>query len=310
MSEIVDTNQLQKKQSFNTWRGKKIRSSSNSKYILKEISIENLFELYNSGTLIIPEFQRDVNESKIIQMIKTYQSDSENFSYLTNPLQIAKLVISSDPYISSELYFLIDGQHRFYMYKQLYETDTINGHIFINFIRFDSIEEMQIQYMKFNADNPDIYFDIGEIQGYQNYIRYQEFTKSISKLYKKYFKSEDTELYSLETFVKQLELREYLDYFEKIDQAINYINSKNRSFYSKYYLEKSIQLFKSKKIQDCIKDKKIFSIKSNNFLDWLMCEDQDVPVFVFYHTIKKTKTGTNKTKKIVNNFNDDIYHNE
>ena len=310
MSEIVDlekdTNQSQKKQSFNTWRGKKIRSTSNSKYILKEISIENLIELYNSGILIIPEFQRDVNKNKINQMIKTFQSDPESFSYLTNPLQIAKLVIPSDPSVSSELYFLIDGQHRFYMYKELYETDAINGHIFINFITFDSIEEMQTQYMKFNADNPDVYFDISEIQGYQNYVRYQEFTKSIGKLYKKYFKSEEIEIYSLETFVKQLELREYLDYFEKNDQAINYLNSKNRSFYSKYYLEKSIELFKNKKIQDYIKDKKIFSIKSNNFLDWLMCEDQDVPVFVFSHTIKKTKTGMRKTQKTVNNFNSDI----
>ena len=300
MEQIVQTDedsQVKNKKTFNTWRGKKIRSTTSSKYIIKEISIENLIECYNKGILIIPEFQRDVNKNKITQMIKTYRADPESFSYLTNPIQIAKLVLSTDPSISTELYFLIDGQHRFHMYKQLYESEAIDGFVFINFITFETIEEMQTQYMKFNADNPNVYFDIGEIQGYQNYIKYQEFSKQLGKLYKKYFKSEDTEIYSLEAFIKQLESREYLDYFEKIDDAINYLNSKNRTFYSGFYKDKSIESFSNKKIQDLIKDKKIFSIKSNNFLDWLMCEDQDVPIFVFSHTIKKSKSGTKKTQK-------------
>lgn len=292
---LDEDTQIKSKKTFNTWRGKKIRSTVSSKYTIKEISIENLMELYNSGVLIIPEFQRDVNKNKITQMIKSYRADPESFSYLTNPIQIAKLVSNSE----TNLYFLIDGQHRFHMYKQLYETEAIDGFVFINFITFETIEEMQTQYMKFNADNPDVYFDIGEIQGYQNYIKYQEFSKQLGKLYKKYFKSEDTEIYSLDAFIKQLEAREYLDYFEKIDDAISYLNSKNRSFCSAFYVDKSIDQYTNKKIQDLIKDKKIFSIKSNNFLDWLMCEDQDVPIFVFSHVIKRSKTGSKKTQKKV-----------
>ena len=133
-------------------------------------------------------------------------------------------------------------------------------------------------------------------------MRYQELGKALGKLYKKYFKSEEITIYSLDVFIKQLETREYLDYFEKIEDAITYINSKNRSFYSEYYAEKPIELFgKNKKEQEFIKDKKIFSLKSNNFIDWLMCEDQDVPLFVHQHIIKRSKTSTKKTLKSIQN---------
>jgi len=156
--------------------------------------------------------------------------------------------------------------------------------------------------MNFNVDNPDVYFDINEIIGYQNYIRYQEFSKGINKLYKKYFKTDVFGIYSLDSFMKQCEKYEYLDYFEKIDEAITYLNSKNRSFWTEYYSNEPIEKFaKDKRVCEFIKDKKIFSIKANNFIEWLMCEDQDVPQFKFTHIIKKSSPGAKKTLKIATN---------
>jgi len=101
--------QNKKKSSFNTFRGKTIRSTGNQKYSTKEITFENLVECFNKNILIIPEFQRAVSKDKIAKMKKSYLDDSEIFNYLTNPLQIASLKNMSDPAISSELYFLIDG---------------------------------------------------------------------------------------------------------------------------------------------------------------------------------------------------------
>lgn len=308
LTETIDLteepNQLQtkKKSSFNTFRGKTIRSTGNLKYSTKEISFENLVECYNKNILIIPEFQRAVSKDKIAKMKKSYLDDSEIFNYLTNPLQVAKLKNTSDPSITSELYFLIDGQHRFFAYKELYENSSIDGHVYVNFISCETPEQIHKFYMSFNVDNPDVYFDINEIIGYQNYIKYQEFSKGINKLYKKYFKTDDIAIYSLDGFIKQCEKYEYLDYFEKIDEAITYLNSKNKSFYSEYYSNEPIEKFNyNKKVQEFIKDKKIFSIKTNNFFEWLMCEDQDTPQFKFNHVIKKSSSTSKKTLKIASN---------
>jgi hypothetical protein len=291
--------QNKKKSSFNTFRGKTIRSTGNQKYSTKEISFENLVECFNKNILIIPEFQRAVSKDKIAKMKKSYLDDSEIFNYLTNPLQIASLKNMSDPAITSELYFLIDGQHRFFTYKELYEQNSIDGHIYVNFITCETPEQIHKFYMSFNVDNPDVYFDINEIIGYQNYVKYQEFSKGINKLYKKYFKTDDSAIYSLDSFVKQCEKYEYLDYFEKIDDAITYLNSKNRSYWIEYYSNEPIEKFNyNKKVQEFIKDKKIFSIKANNFLEWLMCEDQNVPQFKFNHVIKKSSSSSKKTLKI------------
>ena len=108
--DLTEVEQIQtKKKSFNTFRGRTIRSTGNSKYSTKEISFENLVECFNKNILIIPEFQRAVSKDKIAKMKKSYLDDSEIFNYLTNPLQVACLKNTSDPAITSELYFLIDG---------------------------------------------------------------------------------------------------------------------------------------------------------------------------------------------------------
>ncbi len=301
-TESVEEQLQTKKKSFNTFRGKTIRSTGNSKYSTREITFENLVECFNKNILIIPEFQRTVSKEKIAKMKKSYLDDSEIFNYLTNYLQIAILENTSDPTITSELYFLIDGQHRFFAFKELYDERSINGRACVNLIKCKSPEEMQKYYMNYNVDNPDVYFDINEIIGYQNYIKYQEFGKELKKIYKKNFKTDDSAIYSLENFIKQCEKYEYLDYFEKINDAITYLNSKNRSYWNEYYSNEPIEKFKyNKSVQDFIKDKKIFSIKANNFFEWLMCEDQDVPQFKFNHMIKKSSPSSKKTLKITTN---------
>lgn len=305
LESVSDQTQNQvktKKKSFGTFRGRTIRSTGNSKYSTKEITFENLVECFNKNILIIPEFQRAVSKEKIAKMKKSYLDDSEIFNYLTNPLQIACLKNTSDPSITSELYFLIDGQHRFFAYKEMYENSSIDGHVYVNFITCETPEQIHKFYMSFNVDNPDVYFDINEIIGYQNYIRYQEFSKGLNKLHKKYLKTDNDAIYSLDEFIKRCEKYEYLDYFEKIDEAINYLNSKNRSYWNEYYSNEPIEKFaKDKKVHEFIKDKKIFSIKANNFFEWLMCEDQDAPRFKFTHVIKKSSPSSKKTLKTTSN---------
>ena len=93
-----------------------ISNYNNAQYLKRCINSCLAQSYKNKEIIIIPEFQRILNMDKIDLMISSYSNDPDYFNYLTNPLQIVRLVEDK-----SELYFLIDGQHRFFMYKRLYE---------------------------------------------------------------------------------------------------------------------------------------------------------------------------------------------
>jgi hypothetical protein len=274
-----------KKFSFNSIRGKTIKKTN--RFCTKEITIENLIECYTKKIIIIPEFQRILNMEKIDLMLSSYKNDEEYFNYLTNPLQIVRLEDDS-----TELYFLIDGQHRFFMYKRLYDLTKINGLININIINCSSIDEMYKIYMNFNIDNKDIYFNANEIEIYQINAKYIELRNILNSLYKKYFKINDNLIYSLEGFVKELKNYGYLEYFETIKESISFLIERNDIFIEKYYLIESINIF-NKKEKLFILDKKIFSLVNNNFIDFLMCNDEELPTFKFSH---RASTKSRKTK--------------
>jgi hypothetical protein len=232
-----------------------------------------------------------VNEDKIDKMILSYQADEECFNYLTNPLQIAKLDDSTN------LYFLIDGQHRFFMYKRLYENKKINRLIHINIINCSSIEEMEKIYMNFNFDNKNIHFELDDIKNHQTLAKYNILRNKFKDLYKKYFKTNDKEIYSLEEFIKELFNFEYLDFFETINDSVEFIIIRNDLFFKNYYDRQPSNKF-NKKEKILINDKKIFTLKNNNFLEFLMLDDEDLHKFKYLHHVKELKS----TKKVkINN---------
>ena len=60
-----------------------------------------------------------------------------------------------------------------------------------------------------------------------------------------------------------------------------------------------IEIF-SKKEQEYIKIQKIFTLRNNNFLDFIMFDDSDVPTFKYTHISKKL---FKKTKTIIKSNN-------
>ena len=279
-----------KKISYNSIRGKTIKKTD--RFCTKEITIENLIECFNKEIIIIPEFQRILNMDKIDLMISSYSNDPDYFNYLTNPLQIVRLVEDK-----TELYFLIDGQHRFFMYKRLYENKKIDELININIINCKNIDDMYEIYKNFNYDNQDIHFNKDEIIDYITAEKYICLRNMLNTFYKKFFKTNDSQIYSLEGFVKILTKLNYLDYFETIKDAVSFLNERNNLFVKNYYDKEFIEIF-SKKDADFIRDKKIFSIKNNNFIDFLMIDDEDVPIFKYSHHIF-TNAKRKSTSKVI-----------
>ena len=272
-----------KKISYNSIRGKTIKKTE--RFCTKEITIENLIECFNKEIIIIPEFQRILNMDKIDMMIISYTNDPDYFNYLTNPLQIVRLVEDN-----TELYFLIDGQHRFFMYKNLYENKHTNELVNINIINCKSIDEIYKIYLNFNVDNQDIHFNKDEIIDYITAEKYIYLRNMLNTFYKKFFKTNDSQIHSLEGFVKILTKLNYLDYFETIKESISFLNERNNLFVKKYYDKEFIEIF-NKKDADLIREKKIFSLKNNNFIEFLMIDEEDIPQFKYKHNIiKKIKS--------------------
>ena len=105
---------------------------------------------FYENLLIIPKFNENVNMAKVEQMIQIYTTNKDYFNFLTNPLQIVKI---NNKLSIHSLYFLIDGKHRFYMYKKLFEKSNIDGLILINIITCNSIDEMYQIYKKLIKKN-------------------------------------------------------------------------------------------------------------------------------------------------------------
>jgi hypothetical protein len=269
-------------------RGESLKKSLDDKYHLKKVTFEHLIELFDDKVIVIPEFQRLVDHTKVDNLKEKFKTDHNYFLFCTAPLQLCKLTT-----ININCYFLIDGQHRFFAIKDLYEELKENNHIQINIFNSDSIDEIYEIYLKFNIDNPNI-FSKNDLIKYENKMKYIGLRDIFNTKYKKNFKNNDDHIYSIEEYIKILENENYLDYFDSIEEGEKYILNNNDNFYDKYYKKNEDIKIYYKIEQDLIKEKKVFTLRNNNFLEYLMTDDKND--FNFEHSSKKNF----KKMKIVN----------
>lgn len=296
LSELSDSIYYSEKlistKGYNSIRGRTLMSKD--KFILKEVSIENLIECINKKIIVIPEFQRLVNTSKIDNMLRSYKDNPNLFNFMTNPIQLAQLTI---PLENITTYYLIDGQHRYYMYKKLYENN-INVSLKVCIIKCDTVDEMHDYYNKLNCDNKNNLFDSKEINKYQNIIKYVLLRNEIKKQYGKYFKNNDNYIYSLDEFIKILQNNNFLDYFENtesISNIIMYIIEQNNIFLKNCYNKEQLNNLRTNEL-NLVTYKYIMAIRNNNFIDFLLRDDDNKP-FECIHKIDQRKLSKKKLKK-------------
>jgi hypothetical protein len=254
------------KRNYYSVRGKTLITKDN--FILKEVLMENIIECMEKKIIIIPEFQRLVNYDKIEKMYTSYNQNPNLFHFMTNPIQLAQLITQN-----ITTYYLIDGQHRYYMYKKLYDSN-INLSIRITIIKCESIEEMYNYYIKLNCDNKNNIFDEKEINTYQHILKYILLRNEMKKYYCKYFKNNDLNIYSIEEFINILKNYNFLENFketENISNILMYIIEQNNVFYEQCYAHINYHEYKFKKNEmNLIMNKHIFALKKNNFIDFLL----------------------------------------
>ena len=267
----------------------KIIYSDKNKYELKLMTYHELVLLYEKGDIVIPEWQRTLDQTKIDQITKYAKSNPNFFIFQTNPIQIISLTNDNGSYN-----FVIDGQHRLNAIIKNYELG-VNNMIMVAYTYCSNLEEVANIYKMINIETPNMAIPFDEITKEFKQKSYIKLRQLLLEQYKEYFGTiKDKYRYSLDEFISKLRENKFLEYLEYVDlqETLEYLKLENDYFYDNYGYSKiikhSIDNFYDREI-GCIQAKIIFSLRRNNFIDYLFNNDIK-PI----HEQKYVKTKINK----------------
>lgn len=241
----------------------------------------NYLEKFDNYTETFITFESIVNNTKITNIIKPdYQGslledkcDDMVNEYLKNPLLLRlknKIIIGC----LNDNWYLIDGQHRLEMAKQLYMNFSKNDKLIFCWYKCHNENEMKELFTSLNKDSIKNEF----------YIKSSDFLKLIitefkSKLkinYKEFFSKKETTIgyiKSIDEFVKELVQLNYFENFSNSQLAFENLIKNNKEFYDKnrylIELETNRNSFYIPEIKH-IENKIIFPLKNSNFLMYLI----------------------------------------
>lgn len=228
----------------------------------KELNV--LYDKFNK-----PNFQGSLNQDKINEMYEAYLQHPE---YLRAKDNITVGVIDNE-------YYIIDGQHRFELANEVCKQNENkhNDFLIFNYYEFKTLDDANSLFEELNKDS---------IKNKQ-YISSDVFTKlirnglidiykTLNKLYKIFAKrkSKNGRKYTIEEFVDKLMLKNnYINKFKTEKEIYDDLEIKNKEFYDKVYLSDLMynrKIFHKRDLENIdSKHKIIYSLKNNNFLDFL-----------------------------------------
>ena len=238
-----------------------------------------------------PEFQTDLDENKVEEMIESYKSNTHHFSSRCL-VTIAHNIIGDN-----EEYLVVDGQHRIEMAIKLLDQN-INNTLLVAIIDVKSRTELEKLFQDINKDSAKClvnYYGIFEKQ------LYEEFKILINQNYKFLPKSssKNKSLYTASEFTDILIQKDILTNFgnKNINEIFNIIRAKEQEFFNKVeYLEQyhtNKENFKGMEMKS-IEALSCMFIKNNNFIDYLV-NDKVIPK----HDHKKRQSISKELQKEV-----------
>lgn len=233
------------------------------KCIEYKLTFKNIHDIYN--ILLKPPFQIDIDDDKIELMIDAYKKNPE-YLIFKNKIILGYIVKTNNLYV-------IDGQHRLEMVKKLYEED-INDYLIFCCYKIENNKDMKLLFKEINKDSLKN----------SKYISLNDFTENLydlckNYLYKNYslYFAEKKNKYifriSISEFLDKLIEYKYMDKFDNIDYLIQDLENKNKKFnklidYQEYFNDNPELFYKDE--YNCVKDGKVFSLKNNNFIEYLI----------------------------------------
>jgi len=256
-----------------------------------QYTFSDFVNILNKKIFQIPKYQGDINLDKVKEMIFSYKNNPD-FFYFKN-----KIVLTYIPSKENNIY-IMDGQHRIELIKYLVNNnynDIINICCYI----IEDEEKMRLLYEELNKDS------------YKNhsYVFLDDFSKNLHKKFIEYLEKDysmyfekkqkkDAYKKTLTEFLNELSDKDYLLQFNSFNDLKTDFESANFTFNwlinYKDLINNNEKIF-YKDEQDSVKNGVVFTLKNNNFCDYLINRNVKPQ-----HKFKKEKKRiTKKLKKEV-----------
>lgn len=249
------------------------------RYQERRITFKKVAELINDKKLKKPNFQIDLDEDKIDEMIKSYKKHPE-YLIFKDKIVIAMTVRNYGHDNYQYNMYIVDGQHRLEMAKKLYEEDQINDNLNFCFFKIDNDKDMKRLFNEINKDsyklkkyislddfNQNIYDDIKEHLIVNKLMFFSEKKREINKRY------------TISEFLDKLSDKKIFDKYKKTEDFVKALETKNKIFnnmidYLEYYNDTPCPFYKDE--EDCVRNGIIYTLKNNNFIDFF-ADDKVIP---------------------------------
>ena len=263
----------------------KINSHNYKEY---KYTFSEFVKLLEKGIFKTPLFQSVLNDDKINEMIFSYKNNPE-FFYFKN-----KIVVSYIPTKENNIY-IMDGQHRIEMIKEL---SKLNYDDYINICCYIINDEEKIKLL-YDELNKDSYKN-------KNYVFLDDFSKELHNKFVEYLKSnysfyfekrQKKEAYkkTITEFLNEIEETNYLLKFDSFTKMKEDFESANFTY--NYLIKYKVLFSNNNKIfykdeHDSVDNGIVFTLKNNNFIDYLLNRNTTP-----HHRFKKEKKRITKKLK-------------
>ena len=264
----------------------------------RSITFKKIAGLLGNNKLKTPQFQTVLDEDKVNEMILSYKKN-RNYLIFKNKIVIGVIpdyVIES---IDNYVMYVIDGQHRIEMAKQMAETG-INDYLTFCYYETTTNKEMKKLFLEINKDS----------HKNSKYVALDEFNQNTYDQFKKYLhenersflfsqkKKANNRLYSICELMDLLVERKYMEKYS-FEELKEDFENKNKIFYRKIdyieYLNDDPNCFYEGE-KTPIENEYICSLKNNNFIDFLVdTENKVIPD----HKFKKMKDSLSPRLRII-----------
>jgi len=270
-----------------------------NKYTETIVSFEELNNI-KKNKIKLPNFQGALREEKYTEMINEYISNPELFR-MKNKIIIGCL---------HNKWYLVDGQHRFETVSQLYNKHNIKDDCVI-FCWYECKDDKELKKIFKTLNHDSIKnkcfldkkeFDQLKIMELRRLLT--EYKNDIDITIFSREKSEKSNIYSIQKFTDELDNKGFFNLKEckYSENGLNYLKKKNEEYYNKYYIDNlkiNGKLFYARDRKIAEESKVIFSLKNNNFIEWLF-DDTLSPIHRM--RIVKEKISSSIRKKVWNSF--------
>ena len=263
----------------------KINSHNYKEY---KYTFSEFVKLLEKGIFKTPLFQSVLNDDKINEMIFSYKNNPEFFNFKN------KIVVSYIPTKENNIY-IMDGQHRIEMIKEL---SKLNYDDYINICCYIINDEEKIKLL-YDELNKDSYKN-------KNYVFLDDFSKDLHNKFVEYLKSnysfyfekrQKKEAYkkTITEFLNEIEETNYLLKFDSFTKMKKDFESANFTY--NYLIKYKVLFSNNNKIfykdeYDSVDNGIVFTLKNNNFIDYLLNRNTTP-----HHRFKKEKKRITKKLK-------------